>query len=259
MNMHTHGRDSDASVQADSIARYLLKPVNRAVGEFGLIADGDVIAVGVSGGKDSRTLLELLVRGVDIPGDYRVVAIHVDGTAAGLPDQRPVLEPWLETLGIPYHFVPLEPQAGEALPMTCFRCARNRRRALFLAADRLGCATVALGHHADDAVVTTLMSLLHKGRLETMEPSLSFFGGRLRLIRPMIHVPSVAIARYARARQWAFPPELECSLSSTGRRARIEQFLATFTHRERKQIRANVLRLVQRQGCTGAEAEADYA
>ncbi|MDY0019902.1 MAG: hypothetical protein RBT47_07870, partial [Anaerolineae bacterium] len=87
----------------DSIAYYLLKKVARAVREFSLIAPGDHIAVGVSGGKDSRTLLELLLRGVELPqhGEggiserpYRVTALHVDGSTVGLPDLRPTLEPW---------------------------------------------------------------------------------------------------------------------------------------------------------------------
>ncbi len=81
----------------DGIATFLLRGVNRAVREFGLIADGDRVAVGVSGGKDSRTLLDLLVRGIDIPGHYEVVAVHIDGSGVGLPDQVGVLEPWFRT------------------------------------------------------------------------------------------------------------------------------------------------------------------
>ncbi len=227
----------------ETIAHFLLKGVNRAVREFGLIRDGDRIAVGVSGGKDSRTLLDLLCRGVDIPGDYEVVAIHVDGASVGLPDQKRLIQPWLGGLGGEYHVIPLRVPEGEALPMDCFRCAWNRRKALFLEADALGCNKVAFGHHADDAAVTTLLSLMYKGQLETLAPRLSFFGGRLVIIRPLILLSEVDIKRYARARSWRFPPNLTCPRDGTSRRSRIETFLATLPKRERDQIRANLWRV----------------
>ena len=230
----------------DSIARNLLKSINRAVREFDLIADGDRIAVGVSGGKDSRTLLDALLRGVDIPGTYTAVAVHIDGTGVGLPNLVPTLEPWFRELGMEYDIAPLTVADDESLPMECFRCARNRRKALFFAAERLGCNKVALGHHADDAAVTTLMSVMVKGQLETLEPRRSYFAGRLTLIRPLIYTTEKEIARYARAQGWTFPPELACPREADARRARFAHFLATFKDKERAQIRANLWRLSQR-------------
>lgn len=225
-----------------------MKSVNRAVREFGLIADGDRIAVGVSGGKDSRVLLDVLLHGVDVPGTYSVVAVHVDGTSVGLPNLVPTLEPWFRELGVDYDIAPLVVADDEPLPMDCFRCARNRRKALFLAAERMGCNKVAFGHHADDAAVTTLMSLMVKGRLETLEPRRSFFDGRLTLIRPLIYTTEKEIARYARAQGWTFPPELACPREAEARRGKFERFLATFKDKERQQIRANLWRLSQRSG-----------
>jgi tRNA 2-thiocytidine biosynthesis protein TtcA len=230
----------------DSIARNLLKSVNRAVREFELIADGDRIAVGVSGGKDSRVLLDVLRCGVDIPGAYTVVAVHIDGTGAGLSDIVPTLEPWFRELGVDYDIAPLAVADDEPLPMDCFRCARNRRKTLFIAAERMGCNKVAFGHHADDAAVTTLMSLMVKGRLETLEPRRSFFDGRLTLIRPLIYTTEKEIARYARAQGWTFPPELDCPREAEARRSKLERFLATFRDKEQEQIRANLWRLFQR-------------
>ena len=227
----------------DSIARNLLKSINRAVREFELIADGDRIAVGVSGGKDSRTLLDALLRGVNIPGTYTVVAVHIDGTGVGLPNLVPTLEPWFRELGVAYDIAPLAVADDEPLPMDCFRCALNRRKTLFLAAERLGCNKVALGHHADDAAVTTLMSLMVKGKCETLEPRRSYFDGRLMLIRPLIYTTEKEIARYARTQGWTFPPELVCPREAEARRAKFERFLATFRDRERTQIRANLWKL----------------
>ncbi|MBN2390835.1 MAG: tRNA 2-thiocytidine biosynthesis protein TtcA [Anaerolineae bacterium] len=230
----------------DSIARNLLKSVNRAVREFELIADGDRIAVGVSGGKDSRVLLDTLLRGVDVPGTYTVVAVHIDGTGVGLPNLAPTLEPWFRELGVEYDIAPLVVADDEPLPMNCFRCSYNRRKALFLAAERLGCAKVAFGHHADDAAVTTLMNVLYKGRLETLEPRRSYFSRRFTLIRPLIYTTEKEIARYARAQGWTFPPELACPREADARRAKFEHFLKTFKDKERMQMRANLWRLCQR-------------
>ncbi len=231
-------------MNADTLAHYLLKRINRAVRDFNLIVDGDTIAVGVSGGKDSRTLLELLWHGVDIPGTYHVVAVHVDGSQAGLPRFAPTLEMWFRELGVPYAIVPLELPPGEPLPLNCFRCSWNRRRALFRAADRLKCNKIALGHHADDAAVTTLMSLMYKGRLEPLAPRLDFFDGRFTVIRPLIYLPAFEIARYARARGWPVSPE--CPRSAETRRVRIERWLTTFPPKEREQIRANLWRAALR-------------
>ncbi|MGC9523224.1 MAG: ATP-binding protein [Anaerolineae bacterium] len=226
----------------DSIAAFLLKDVNRAVRNFDLIADGDRIAVGVSGGKDSRTLLDLLARGVDIPGDYDVVAIHVDGSAVGLPNEVQELRPWLQALNVDYRIVPLEVPEDEPLPMDCFRCAWNRRKTLFLAADAARCNKVAFGHHADDAAVTTLMSLMYKGQLETMAPRLSFFDGHFVVIRPLILLSEIEIRRYARACGWPLMEAPSCPQGEDTRRVKIERFLATFPKQEREQIRANLWR-----------------
>jgi tRNA(Ile)-lysidine synthase TilS/MesJ len=229
----------------DSIARNLLKSVNRAVREFGLIVDGDRIAVGVSGGKDSRVLLDALRRGVDVPGTYSIVAVHIDGTGVGLPNLVPTVEPWFRELGVEYDIAPLAVSDDESLPMECFRCARNRRKALFFAAERLGCNKVAFGHHADDAAVTALMNMVYGGRPDTLEPRRDFFSGRLTAIRPLIYTTEKEIVRYARAQGWTFPLELSCSREQTNRRRHFERFLAAFKDRERAQIRANLWRLCQ--------------
>lgn len=232
---------------SERLAKNLLKSVNRAVRDFDLIADGDRIAVGVSGGKDSRTLLDLLLHGVDIPGTYAVVAVHIDGTGVGLPSHAATLEPWFRELGVEYEIAPLEVPEGEPLPLDCFRCAWNRRKALFFAAGRMGCNKVAFGHHADDAAVTTLMNLMVKGKLETLEPSRDYFDGRFTMIRPLIYLSAAEIARYARACEWAFPPEQICPRGDNARRVHFERFLATFSDREQVQIRANLWRAARFQ------------
>ncbi|MBN1177911.1 MAG: hypothetical protein JXD18_01785 [Anaerolineae bacterium] len=230
----------------DRLAHFLLKPFAEACKAFELLADGDRVAVGVSGGKDSAALLDLLLRYRERAAcDYDVVALHVVGTAAGLPDLTGVLEAWFEQLGVAYRCVPLELPPDEALPMDCFRCSRNRRKALFLAADALGCNKVALGHHADDAAATTLLNVLLCGQVETLEPKRDYFDGRITLIRPLILTQAKEIARYARAA--AFPVTPPCPYEADTQRQRVEDFLKGFGSQQ-KQIRANLWRLAQEKG-----------
>ncbi len=159
----------------DRIVFFLLKPVALACKEFDLLTDGDRVAVAVSGGKDSRVLLDLLLRyQARVPFSYIPVALHVVGPSAGFPDLRPELEPWFRELGVEYHFAPLELPPEEPLPLDCHRCSWNRRRALFTTAAELGCGKLAFGHHAADAAATTLLSLMYGGRLETMLPRREF-------------------------------------------------------------------------------------
>ncbi|MGD1996032.1 MAG: ATP-binding protein [Anaerolineae bacterium] len=227
----------------DRIASFLLKPVARACKEFDLLADGDRVAVAVSGGKDSRSLLDLLLRYQErVPFSYEVVAVHVVGSAAGLPDLTDMLEPWFRQLDVGYRFVPLELPPDEPLPMDCFRCSWNRRKALFLAADELGCGKLAFGHHADDAAATTLLNLLFGGHLETLEPKVSFFDGRIIVIRPLIYVPAKELIHYARACDYTLSPN--CPRGSTSRRHQVQAFLRQFGSLQ-SQIRTNLWRAAQ--------------
>lgn len=228
----------------ERIALYLLKEVTRAIGEFSLIADGDRVAVAVSGGKDSRALLHLLLRHRQkVPYRYELVALHVVGTPAGFPDLRAGLEPWFQALGVEYHFALLELSPDEPLPLDCFRCSWNRRKALFAAAVGLGCNKLAFGHHADDAAATTLMNLLFNGRVDTLAPCVELFEGAVTVIRPLIYLPEKELTRYGRAA--GFPESLACPQGLVSRRAQIVAFLRQFGHHQ-DQIRINVWRAARR-------------
>ena len=231
----------------DKLTFYLLKKVNKAIREFGMIADGDRVAVAVSGGKDSRSLLHLLrARQPTVRERYQLVALHVEaGESLGYPSLRPILEPWFRELKVEYAFVPLELPPTERLPLNCFRCSWNRRKALFLKAHELGCNKLAFGHHADDAAHTTLLNLFYSGRLETIQPCLPFFEGAITLIRPLIYLEERQLDRLARA--LAFPrPEGSCPLSNTSKRAWIKNWLRQ-AGPDYRQIRTNLWRAARRQ------------
>jgi tRNA 2-thiocytidine biosynthesis protein TtcA len=225
----------------DRIASFLLKPVARACKEFDLLTEGDRVAVAVSGGKDSRALLDLLLRyRARVPFSYDLIALHVVGTSAGFPDLRPELEPWFQELGIDYRFAPLVLSPEEALPLDCHRCTWNRRKALFTAAAELGCNKLAFGHHADDAAATTLLSLMYGGRLETMLPRREFFDEHVTLVRPLIYALEKEIVRYTKAIGFPDPPPL-CPQGLTSKRAQVKALLRHFG-RDQRQIRNNLWR-----------------
>jgi tRNA 2-thiocytidine biosynthesis protein TtcA len=226
---------------SEKLTFYLLKNVNKAIREFDMIADSDRVAVAVSGGKDSRSLLHLLrARQQTVAEKYRLTALHVEANIPGYPFLRPVLEPWFREMGVEYAFVPLELPPDEPLPLDCFRCSWNRRKALFLKAHELGCNKLAFGHHADDALHTTLLNLFYSGRLETMAPSVDFFDGRITVIRPLIYVEERQLDQLARA--LAFPrDEMSCPTNRTSKRTWIKEWLR-HAGPDYRQIRTNLWR-----------------
>lgn len=186
---------------ANRQAFFLIKKVNKAVRHYKMIDDGDKIAVAVSGGQDSLSLLRLLQLRQDLVQEsYGLVAIHILGNTngPGVCPEHPPLVGWLASNGVEYVIEPVELPEDEPLPLNCHRCTWNRRKTIFKIAHRLGCNKIAFGHHFDDAVETSLLNLFHQGRLETMEPSAPYFKGVFKLIRPLIYIKKRDLTRFAR-------------------------------------------------------------
>lgn len=234
------------SKQAARRGYFLLKKVNRTIRDYGMIRDGDRVAVAVSGGKDSLSLLTLLsMRRQRIPQAFELVAIHIRGDARG-PDcpPHPELADWLQRQRYEYYEAPIDLAHDEELPLSCHRCAWNRRKTIFQVADRVACGVVALGHHADDLAQTTLLNLFFAGRLETMAPSAGYFNGRFRLIRPLAFSAEKNIAYYSRACGFP-PPPPACPRSQDSQRALVEQMLRLF-RKDAHKVRMNLIRAALR-------------
>ena len=179
----------------------MLAGFRRGINEYKLIRDGDRIAVGLSGGKDSVTLLKLLAEYRKFsPEKFDLAAVTVD-LGFGNNDFS-ALEKFCGGLDVP--FILESTQIGEVVfdvrkePNPCALCAKMRKGALMTAAARHGCNKVALGHHADDFIETMLLSLFYEGRLSTMSPKVLLDRTGVVQIRPMLYLEEKNIAAYAK-------------------------------------------------------------
>jgi tRNA 2-thiocytidine biosynthesis protein TtcA len=234
----------------DRLAFFILKNLGAAVREFEMIRNDDRIAVAVSGGKDSLGLFRLLQAYRRSAGvRFELAAIHVRGDATGVIELHLPLDKWLAAQDTPCRIVLPDLAAQDEPPLSCQRCTWLRRKALFQAADALGCNVVAFAHHADDAAQTTLLNLLYSGNVRTLAPCADYFDGRFRLIRPLIYVPESDLTRFARASGFP-PPPPPCPRADNSRRRRAAEMLRLLGRDYLTQARINLIRA----GLRGADA-----
>jgi len=221
----------------------LIHNMNRAFRDYPMLADGDRVAVAISGGHDSLSLLRLLqLRQQVAQESYELVAIHILGNIYG-PDASPGHQPlldWLADSGLEYIVEPMQLADGEKLPMNCHRCTWNRRSTLFRIASRSGCNKIAFGHHFDDMVETALLNLLYQGRMASMYPYASYFGGAFSLIRPLIYVKKKELEDFAGANGFPEPPP-QCPNSDTSKRKVMGEILS-LDDRSYQNMRWNIFR-----------------
>ena len=184
--------------------RELFRKVGKAIFDYRLIADGDKILVGVSGGKDSLTLLEVLaLRARDPKQHYRVVAAHIAVENVAYEVDADYVRQFCERLGVEFvHRTVNAEVAPDSKKPACFVCSWNRRKALFEIAKEYGCNKLALGHHRDDAVESLLMSMMFNGTIASMPPKLDMFDHTFTLIRPLIYLTNDETLQYATYREF---------------------------------------------------------
>ncbi|PPU90167.1 tRNA 2-thiocytidine(32) synthetase TtcA [Xanthomonas populi] len=195
------------------LGKRLQRQVGQAIADFGMIAAGDKIMVCLSGGKDSYTLLDMLLqvqRKAPVP--FTLVAVNLDQKQPGFPTQ--VLPTYLRDLGVPFDIVEQNTYSvvSRVIPAgktMCSLCSRLRRGALYAYAQAHGVTKIALGHHRDDIVATFFMNLFHHARLAAMAPKLRSDDGQQVVIRPLAYAREADIAAYAQARQF---PIIPCNL-----------------------------------------------
>ena len=186
--------------EVDLLEKRIRERFVKAFVTYRLLEDGDHVLVGLSGGKDSLCLLEMLGKRAKIDQPrFRVEAIHVRMENISYETSTDYLEQFCKTLDVPLHIVTTRFEPSEQKP-PCFLCSWYRRKAVFNLAQELGCNKIALGHHQDDLLHTCLMNQFYQGRFDTMPALLKMRKMPLSIIRPLCMVEEQDIRRYAELR-----------------------------------------------------------
>jgi len=209
--------------------------VGKAIEDFRMIEEGDRVMVCLSGGKDSYTLLDILLSlKRSAPVKFDLIAVNLDQKQPGFPEH--VLPEYLTALGVPFHVIEQDTYSvvKRVIPegkTMCGLCSRLRRGALYRYASENGVTKIALGHHRDDIVETLFLNMFFGGKLKAMPPKLRTEDGRHTVIRPLAYVAEHDIERYARARQFPLIPCSLCGSQDNMQRVEIKKMLREWESR----------------------------
>lgn len=187
--------------EENKLEKKLCRLVGQAIGDFGMIEDGDKVMVCVSGGKDSYAMLDILMKLRErAPIHFEIVAVNLDQKQPNFPAE--ILPNYLKGLGVQYHIEEQDTYSivKRVIPegkTTCGLCSRLRRGILYRVADELGATKIALGHHRDDILETLMLNMFYAGKLKGMPPKLRSDDGKHIVIRPLAYVPEKLLERYA--------------------------------------------------------------
>jgi tRNA 2-thiocytidine biosynthesis protein TtcA len=223
---------------------YISKRIGRAIIDYKMLSEGDKIAVAVSGGKDSLTLLRILNdRKSFVPIKYDILALHID---MGYPRScAGKLERYFKKIGVKYHIERVDLlKKAKKKDINCFWCSWNRRKALFETAHRLNYTKIAMGHHKDDIAETILLNMFFQGEISAMVPRQELFRGKIILIRPLAYVEEYMIKRFAK--EEALPYETcICPNAVTSNRTRIKRIISELK-RVCPEVKTNIFNSLKR-------------
>ncbi len=199
--------------ETQKLEKRLCRQVGEAIVQFNMIEEGDKVMVCVSGGTDSYSMLDILLKmQMRAPIDFEIIAVNLDQKQPGFPEH--VLPEYLTKIGVPfrienqdtYSIVKEKIAPGKTM---CSLCSRLRRGILYRVADEIGATKIALGHHRDDILQTLFLNMFFGGRLKSMPPKLMSDTGRHIVIRPLALVAERDLVRWAAHREF---PLIPCTL-----------------------------------------------
>lgn len=211
--MMSHAAQAKAQYNLNKLHKRLRRNVGQAIADFGMISEGDKVMVCLSGGKDSYTLLDILLNlQQSAPINFSIVAVNLDQKQPGFPAH--VLPEYLTAIGVDFKIVTEDTYAivKEKIPegkTTCSLCSRLRRGILYRTAKELGATKIALGHHRDDMLETLFLNMFYGGKMKSMPPKLISDNGEHIVIRPLAYCKEKDIEKYSQAKAF---PIIPCNL-----------------------------------------------
>jgi len=199
--------------ETNKLAKRLRRQVGEAIADYDMIVDGDKVMVCLSGGKDSYTMLDMLLSlRSHAPIHFDIIAINLDQKHPGFPEE--ILPNYLKSLDVPFHIIEQDTYSivKRVIPegkTMCGLCSRMRRGILYKTANQLGVTKIALGHHREDILETFFLNMFHGGRLKAMPPKLKSDNGEHIVIRPLAYCKEKDIVAYAEIKQF---PIIPCDL-----------------------------------------------
>jgi len=231
------------------LRRTLKSRMEKGIVDFRMIQPGDRIAVGVSGGPDSLSLLNLFLDGFGyVTNEFTLVAVHIDMgfIQPGEPKNSELLEAHFRDLRVDHRIVRThfadEILSAKTRKNPCFVCSLLRRKAVYEVADGEKCNKIAYGHHQDDIIETLLLNILYGRKIGTMYPIQPIFENRLTLIRPFVYIEEAQLKRFAEQNRLPWTRRL-CPMDGNTRRHKVKEIIAQLQKTERcANIRKNIFK-----------------